>query len=106
MILMQVGLDAYMALFSVSPELKMHFGFLQIYHTDDEKFYELVTKHALRVLAVVGEIVKKVCSNIDIVFMKFKSYEINDCKLSKLHISQIYSLKHKLQKKQMMPCMK
>ena len=44
----------------MSPELKLHFGFLEVYRTDDDKFYGLVTKHALRVLAVVGEIVKNV----------------------------------------------
>lgn len=49
-----------MDLFKVSPELKMTFAFLQHYNTEDEEFYNLVSKHSLRVLGMVTRLVKEV----------------------------------------------
>ena len=49
-----------MDLFKVSPESKMIFDFLKLYHTDDGKFYDLVTKHSLRILGMVSNLVKEV----------------------------------------------
>ena len=49
-----------MDLFKVSPESKVIFDFLKLYHTDDGKFYGLVTKHSLRVLGMVSNLVKEV----------------------------------------------
>ena len=49
-----------MDLFSVSPELKMTFSFLQRVSMEDDKFYSLVSKHALRVLGIINLLVKEV----------------------------------------------
>ena len=49
-----------MGLFKVSPELKMTFAFLQQYNIDDEKFYEHVSKHSLRVFGMLTKLVKEV----------------------------------------------
>ena len=56
----QVGLTSYMDLFKVSPEIRMNFAFLQHYQTEDEKFYSIVSKHSLRVFAVITKLVKEV----------------------------------------------
>ena len=56
----QIGLTAFMDLFKVSPEIRMNFAFLQHYQTEDEKFYAVVSKHSLRVFAVLGKLIKEV----------------------------------------------
>ena len=53
-----------MDLFKVSPEVRMNFAFLQQYHTEDEKFYAVVSKHSLRVFAVIAKLVKEVSNEI------------------------------------------
>ena len=49
-----------MDLFKVSPESKMMFRFLQHYDIENDQFFDLVSKHSLRVLGVVGALVKEV----------------------------------------------
>ena len=49
-----------MGLFKVSPEVKMTFKFLEQYNAEDEKFFELVSKHSLRVLGIVSKLIKEV----------------------------------------------
>ena len=48
-----------MDLFKVSPESKVIFDFLKLYHTEDGKFYDLVSKHSMRVLGMVSNLVKE-----------------------------------------------
>ena len=49
-----------MDLFKVSPDLRQTFSFFEYYKIDDEKFYMLVTKHGLRILGMVSQLVKQV----------------------------------------------
>ena len=52
-----------MNLFKVSPELRtteLKRSFLGYVNVDDEKLYKLVTKHSLRIFAMVSTIVKEV----------------------------------------------
>ena len=53
-----------MDLFKVSPELRQTFSFFEYYKIDDEKFYKLVTKHGLRILGMVSQLVKQVCNDL------------------------------------------
>ena len=57
---LKVGAEAFMDLFQVSPEAKKIFEFLHNYDPDDDKFYELVTKHSLRVFGMLNKLVKEV----------------------------------------------
>lgn len=56
----KVGAEAFIDLFKVSPEAKTIFEFLHNYDPDDDKFYELVTKHSLRVFGMLNKLVKEV----------------------------------------------
>ena len=49
-----------MELFIVSPEIKNMFANLHNYDPDDDKFYELVSKHSLRVFGMLNKLVKEV----------------------------------------------
>ena len=57
---LKVGITAFADLFKVSPDLRQTFSFFEYYKIDDEKFYILVTKHALRILGMVSQLVKQV----------------------------------------------
>ena len=56
----KVGVTAFMDLFKVSPESTQAFAFLKHYTTDNEEFYELLSKHSLRVLGIVSVLIKEV----------------------------------------------
>ena len=49
-----------MELFIVSPEIKHMFANLYNYDPDDDKFYDLVSKHSLRVFGMLNKLVKEV----------------------------------------------
>ena len=49
-----------MDLFKESPEASNAFVFLKHYSTENEEFYDLLSKHALRVLGIVTLLVKEV----------------------------------------------
>ena len=53
-----------MDLFKESPDATNAFGFLKHYSTENEEFYDLLSKHALRVLGIVTLLVKEVIHNI------------------------------------------
>ena len=53
-----------MDLFKVSPETKMTFEFLHHVDIDDEKFYNLVYKHSLRVTGMITTLVKEVIEDL------------------------------------------
>ena len=66
----QVGVSAFMDLFKESPEASNAFVFLKHYSTENEEFYDLLSKHALRVLGIVTLLVKEV-NNLRILQKKF-----------------------------------
>ena len=49
-----------MDLFKVSPESSKAFVFLKHYATDNKEYYDMLAKHALRVLGIVSLLVKEV----------------------------------------------
>ena len=53
-------MTAFMDLFKESPEASNAFIFLKHYSTENEEFYDLLSKHALRVLGIVTLLVKEV----------------------------------------------
>ena len=53
-------MTAFMDLFKESPEASNAFVFLKHYSTENEEFYDLLSKHALRVLGIVTLLVKEV----------------------------------------------
>ena len=56
----QVGVSAFMDLFKVSPESADAFVFLKHCTSDSEEFYNLLSKHAMRVFGIVYSVVKEV----------------------------------------------
>ena len=59
-----------MDLFKESPEASNAFIFLKHYSTENEEFYDLLSKHALRVLGIVTLLVKEV-NNLRVLQKKF-----------------------------------
>ena len=59
-----------MDLFKESPEASNAFVFLKHYSTENEEFYDLLSKHALRVLGIITLLVKEV-NNLRILQKKF-----------------------------------
>ena len=53
-----------MDLFKESPDATNAFVFLKHYSTENEEFYDLLSKHALRVLGIVTLLVKEVIHHI------------------------------------------
>ena len=64
-------MTAFMDLFKESPEASNAFVFLKHYSTENEEFYDLLSKHALRVLGIVTLIVKEV---INLIIMQKMNY--------------------------------
>ena len=60
-----------MDLFKESPEASNAFVFLKHYSTENEEFYNLLSKHALRVLGIVTLLVKEVIDHLSIQFNDF-----------------------------------
>ena len=60
-----------MDLFKESPEASNAFVFLKHYSTVNEEFYDLLSKHALRVLGIVTLLVKEVIDHLSIQFNDF-----------------------------------
>lgn len=60
-----------MDLFKESPEASNAFVFLKHYSTENEEFYDLLSKHALRVLGIVTLLVKEVIDHLSIQFNDF-----------------------------------
>ena len=53
--------DLIVDLFKVSPDVKKIFQSLYNYNPNDDRFYELVAKHSLRVFGMLNKLVKEVC---------------------------------------------
>ena len=69
-----------MDLFKESPEASNAFVFLKHYSTENEEFYDLLSKHALRVLGIVTLLVKEV-NNLKIMqktLFLYHNYTIRD----------------------------
>jgi len=111
----EVGVSAFMDLFKESPEATNAFVFLKHYSTENEEFYDLLSKHALRVLGIVTLLVKELKSNDsetaddrihDIVFplgRKHVGYKSNTIHMEILGVLIVESLMRTVPKNEMEP---